>query len=364
MMHRKLLGLLAAVLLAAPAFAQQKPDAGPAAPAQDPGVLVVAVQPGSPAQKAGLARGDIILEANGTAVNDAADLRQTLAGRSAGDTVALKVRHGDAQKSLSVTVGTRDGRPWIGILPLAGRGDELAFGPGMGGYGMRGYGMMFPAEGALVEGVTPNSPAEKAGLKKGDLILSVDGTTVDARNPLADLVSSKKVGDTVTLSVAPWGQQASHDVKVTLVKNPDKDAAWLGLQYLAAPARFFGPEARTGALVVQVTADGPAAKAGVEARDVVTKIDGKDVTDPQQIVDAVAAHKPGDKLALTLLHRADGKTTEVTVTLGKSPNDAAKAWLGVSLRGFGPGVGPMGPNGFGPGMRGNPPGAGPSARTL
>jgi len=361
MMHRKLLGLFAAALLAAPLFAQQKPDAGPAVSAADAGVLVVAVQPASPAQKAGLARGDIILEANGTAVNDAADLRQALAGRSAGDTVTLKVRHGDAQKSLTVTVGTREGRPWIGILPLPGRGGELAFGRGPGDR----YGMMFPSEGALVEGVAPNSPAEKAGLKRGDLILSVDGTTVDERNALSDLVSSKKVGDTITLSVTPWGQQASHDVKVTLARNPDKDAAWLGLQYLAAPARFGGPGMGTGALVVQVTTDSPAAKAGIEARDLVTKIDGKEVAEPQQIVDAVAAHKPGDTIVLTLVRRSSGTTRDVTVTLGKSPNDAAKAWLGVSLRGFGPGFGPggMGPNGIGPGMRGLPP-SGPNARTL
>jgi len=362
MMHRKLLGLLAAALLAAPAFAQQEADAGAAAATRDPGVLIVAVQPGSPAEKAGLARGDIILEADGTAVNDAADLRQALAGRAAGDTVSFKVRHGDAQKSLSVTLGTRDGRPWIGILPLAGRGDELAFGPGA-----RGHGMMFPSEGALVESVAANSPAEKAGLKRGDLILSVDGTTVDERNPLADLVSSKKVGDTITLSVTPWGQQASHDVKVTLAKNPDKDVAWLGLQYLAAPARFGGPGAAAGVLVVQVAADGPAAKAGIEARDVVTKMDGKEVTDWQQVVDTLGAHKPGDKLALTLLRRTDGKTIDVTVTLGKSPNDAAKAWLGATLRVFAPGFAPgsMGPNGFRPGMRGgSAPGSGPNARTL
>lgn len=362
MMHRRLMGLLAAALLAAPAFAQQKPDAGPAVVTPDPGVLIVSVQPGSPAQKAGLARGDIILEANGTAVNDAVDLRQALAGRAAGDTVSFKVRHGDAEKSLSVTVGTRNGRPWIGILPLAGRGDELAL-----GRGMRGDRMMFPSEGALVEGVAANSPADRAGLKKGDLILSVDGTTVDERNPLADMVSSKKVGDTITLSVTPWGQRASHDVKVTLSKNPDKDGAWLGLQYLAAPARFVGSGAGTGALVVQVTADGPAAKAGVEARDIVTKIDGKEVTDWQQITDTLGAHKPGDKLTVTLLRRTDGKTVDVMVTLGQSPNDPAKAWLGATLRiaatGFAPGN--MGPNGPGPGMRGgNPPGSGPNARTL
>ncbi len=339
MAHRRLLGLLAAVLLAAPAFAQASTDAAPAA---DAGVLVVAVQPGSPAEKAGVQRGDIILEANGTAVSDTASLRQAVGGRSTGDTLTLKLRHGDAQKTVALTVGTRNGRPWIGILPLPDREDAFASGRG-------GYGMMFPMEGALVEGVAANSPAEKAGLKKGDLILAVDGTTVDERNALADLVASKKVGDTITLSVSSGGARDTRDVKVTLSKSPDKDTAWLGLQYLAAPARFGGPGMMGGALVVQVTADGPAAKAGIQVRDVLTKIDGKDITNPSQIVEAVGSRKPGDTLTLTLVHRPGGKSADVVVTLGKNPSDASKAWLGVSLResflGFipGPGAGPGGP---------------------
>ena len=49
-------------------------------------------------------------------------------------------------------------------------------------------------------------------------------------------------------------------------------------------------------------------------------------------------HKPGDTLAVTVYRRADGKQTDITVTLGQNPKDAAKAWLGMSMReGFGPG---------------------------
>jgi len=365
MMHRRhfssrtfLAGLLFAALTVTLGFAQAKAESKGAAaaptPAADAGVLVIAVQPGSPAEKAGIARGDIILEANGTTVNDAAELRKALAGRAAGDTLSVKLRHGDVGKTLTVTVGTQAGRPWIGILPLPGRGGlgmmgDEDFGYGMHGYrgdgpGMRGddgWGPMFPAEGALVEGVTAGGPAEKAGLKKGDLILSVDGTTVDPRNPLADLVTAKKVGDTVTLSVTSWGQESAHDVKVTLEKNPNKDAPFLGVQYMPAPPRFGGgmpgPGMMSGAIVVDVTADGPAAKAGIQPRDVVTKVDGAAVSAPQQVVDAVGKHKPGDTLSVTVFRRADGKQTDITVTLGQNPHDAAKAWLGVSLSGgFGP----------------------------
>jgi S1-C subfamily serine protease len=365
-------GVLFTALTGVLGFAQPKAETAAAAaassPAAEAGVLVIAVQPDSPAQKAGVARGDIILEANGTKVNDTAELRTALTGRKAGDTLSLKLRHGDVEKTLTVTVGTQEGRPWIGILPLPGRGPGVfGFGRGPGmmggedfGYGMRGYdgyGPMFPAEGALVENVTPGSPAEKAGVKRGDLIISVNGTTVDARNPLADQISAKKVGDMITLSLSSWGETAAHDVKVTLEKNPDKDAPFLGVQYMPAPQRFGGgpvpgergpgmpgPGMMAGAVVVDVTADGPASKAGIQTRDVITKVEGAAVTTPQQVVDAVAKHTPGDTLALTVLHRADGKQADLTVTLGQNPSDAAKAWLGVSMSSvFG-----------GPGMRGQP----------
>ncbi|MGA2642867.1 MAG: PDZ domain-containing protein [Spirochaetia bacterium] len=348
-------GLLFAALTVGLGFAQQKADSkGTAAvptPAADAGVLVVAVQPGSPAEKAGIARGDIILEANGTVVNDAAELRQAIAGRAAGDTLSVKLRHGDAMKTLTVTVGAKEGRPWIGVLPLRGRGPGM-MGSEDFGYGMRGFddhGPMFPAEGALVGSVTAGSPAEKAGLKKGDLILSVDGTTVDERNQLAALVSAKKVGDTITLSVASWGQETPHDVKVTLEKNPDKDAPFLGVQYMPAPPRFgggrMGPGTMSGALVLNVTAGGPAARAGIQPRDVVTKVDGTAVTAAPQVVDAVGKHKPGDTIAITVFRRTDGKQTDLTVTLAHNPKDAGKAWLGISMS-----------DGFGgsPGMPGEP----------
>ena len=375
-----LAGLLFAALTAAAGFAQPKAESkdAAAAPSTAPaasteataGVLVIAVQPGSPAEKAGVARGDIILEANGKPVNDALELRQAVVGHAAGDPLSLKLRHGDTQKSLALTIGTQNGRPWVGILPLPGRGPgALAFGDGPGmrgdndrefdGRGFEGHGMMFAAEGALVESVTAGSPAEKAGLKKGDLILSVDGTTVDARNALADLVSSKKVGDTVTLSVTSWGQETARDVKVTLDKNPAKDSPFLGVQYAAAPPRFGGGMPghgmMEGAFIVEVTADGPAAKAGIAAHDVIIKLDGVAVTSPRQVVDAVGAHKPGDTMVVTLFHRADGKQTEITVTLGQNPKDAAKAWLGMSMSdGFGPG-------GVGPGMMRGLPRVPPSA---
>ena len=110
---------------------------------------------------------------------------------------------------------------------------------------MRGDGM-FAAEGALIEGVTTGSPAEKAGLKQGDLILSVDGTTSGCAHQPRRPRRREEGRETRSRSPSPRGaRRTAHDVKVTLDKNPSKDAPFLGVQYLAAPPRFGGDRTAT-----------------------------------------------------------------------------------------------------------------------
>ena len=352
--------LAAAALLAVAAtlgFASPKKEApapsssNPAATAPlvaAPGVLVTAVQAGSPADKAGVARGDIILEADGKTVNTPPELAAAINAKKAGDTLSLKLRHGDNEKTATVTLGAEAGRAWLGIEAEGGR---FGFGrmPGYGRFGGNGFynngpggngpGLMLRASGAYISAVTAGSPAEKAGLAQGDVILSVDGTAIDAQHVLADLIAAKKVGDTVTLSVRSAAQAQPRDVQVTLGKNPDKDAPWLGLQYsLVGPGMGrmapglggggWGIQA-AGVVVAQVTAGSPAEKAGIKNLDVITNVDGAAVTDPQQVVDAVAKHKPGDTLPVTVTRA--GSSVDLSVVLGASPSDAAKAYMGVSM---------------------------------
>ncbi len=305
------------------------------------GVLVTGVQAGSPADKAGIARGDIILQADGKAVDTPAALAETIAAKKSGDTLALKLRHGDAEKNVAATLGTQMGRAWLGIEAEGGR---FGFGrmPGMGRLGDNrlgnGRGLVLPGPGAFVAAVTAGGPAEKAGIAKGDVIVSVDGTAVDAQHALGDLIAAKKVGDTVTLSVQT-GSQEARDVKVTLGRNPDKDAPWLGIQYTLVGPRigrmmpgFGGPGiVAAGVFVADVAAGSPADKAGIKVRDVITKVEGTAVTDPQQVVDIVAKHKPGDSLVVTVTHAADGSSADLSVALGANPSDASKAYMGVSM---------------------------------
>lgn len=81
------------------------------------GVLVASVAAGSPAAKAGIVRGDIILEVDGTAVNSVAELKTALSDKAADDQVTVTVRHGDDERELDVTLVEQNGRAYLGVVP-------------------------------------------------------------------------------------------------------------------------------------------------------------------------------------------------------------------------------------------------------
>lgn len=93
-------------------------------------------------------------------------------------------------------------RPWIGIA-------SVKVTPRVARY----YGLP-SAEGALVAGIEPYSPADDAGLRKGDVIEQVDGERIEDPSQIAGAVKKKKVNDTVTVSVNRYGRQFQVGVQV------------------------------------------------------------------------------------------------------------------------------------------------------
>ena len=74
------------------------------------------------------------------------------------------------------------------------------------------------ADGLAVSSVIADSPAEKAGLQRGDVITAVDGTQVSDMQALLNAINGKKVGDTITLSITRNGN--AQDVTATLEARP------------------------------------------------------------------------------------------------------------------------------------------------
>ncbi len=304
------------------------------------GVLVAAVEPGSPADRAGIARGDIILEAAGQPVDSPEQLKAAIDAKKAGDTIALKVRHGDAVRAMKVELADQDGRPVLGVLPVPSMGSRQ--GPGRGGepFEWRWQG----GQGARVATVAPASPAAQAGLSPNDVILSVDGKAVGGGDSLSELIAAYKPGDAVTLSVQSPGKEP-RDVRVTLGKKADTDAPSLGVEYTAGPRmpwdgipwgspREGGIGVRGGVLVTGVAEDGPAEKAGLKQNDLVTALDGVRVRSPQAVAEAVASRKPGSTVTLTVVRMPDTKDLAIEVTLGENPSDTGKGFLGITMSRF------------------------------
>ena len=318
---------------------------------QEEGILVARVVAGSPADKAGVQRSDILLEVDGEPVNDLADLRAVLGVHQSGDEVDLLVQRGDEQRTLTavLTEGSGGGA-YLGIQPgraVAGGLDE----PEMN--------KPFEAGAQIIE-VIESSPAEAAGLKAGDTILSVDGKTFSEDQELADMIAAHKPADTVTFEVV-GSDGETRQVSVRLGENPDQaGAAWLGIRYQMAMSRQMermipnmpnlpegdvpqpGDEApfgdgipfppgmmSSGALIQEVVKGSPAEKAGLEAGQFLQAVNDQTLQSPEDLSSAIADLKPGDTVTLKVFDPQSGETHDTEVTLGENPNKAGAAWLGI-----------------------------------
>ncbi len=92
--------------------------------------------------------------------------------------------------------------------------------------------------GAVVTNVVEKSPAERAGLRVGDIIMEVDGESLAPDGDLAERVLGYEAGDRIELTVLRRGRERSIEVK--LGRHPDKggETPWLGIEYRAMPSRL------------------------------------------------------------------------------------------------------------------------------
>jgi len=95
--------------------------------------------------------------------------------------------------------------------------------------------------GALIQWVEPDSPADEAGLREGDVITAVDGQAVDEDHPLDRRIRRYAPGDRVEITY--WREDREHTVRVRLGEHPDDEAvAYLGIRFVPLYIwRFEGP---------------------------------------------------------------------------------------------------------------------------
>lgn len=175
-------------------------------------------------------------------------------------------------------------------------------------------------EGALVASVTPGSPAAKAGIEPGDVVLQYNGHEIDRAGDLPTLVGTEKPGEKVSMQVWRGGKKVDLNATLAAAKDvaaaDEGDAAGPASGKLGLAVRPLTPEEKSnadlpsGVLVEQ--AAGPAARAGVQQGDVIVSVNGTPVKSVDQLRSIVSQQKK--HLAL-LVQRGDAKIF-IPVTLG------------------------------------------------
>jgi serine protease Do len=184
-------------------------------------------------------------------------------------------------------------------------------------------------KGALVGDVTANSPAEKAGLKSGDVVQEFNGTRIADSRHLKLQVARTKPGDTVPVKVLRDGSTKTLNVKVRQLpgteelassdRSPGSDEGTLNGVAVAdidgrARQELNLPASLKGAVVTEVAPDSAAAQAGLRPGDVIQEINRKQVTNAEQAVQMT--QNTDDKRSLLRVWR-DGGSRFVVVDEAK-----------------------------------------------
>jgi serine protease Do len=168
--------------------------------------------------------------------------------------------------------------------------------------------------GALVSDVTKDSPADKAGLKSGDIILEFDGKQILEMNYLPRLVAATPVGKKVKLKLLRNGKPKTVTVIIEQLKEGEGSAQPGAEQdRIGMTVRELNPELAAqigiketkGVVVMAVKPGGLAEEAGIVNGDVIKEINGARINTVADFTKAVSAQKKGGVMRL-LLRRGDG----------------------------------------------------------
>lgn len=169
--------------------------------------------------------------------------------------------------------------------------------------------------GVFIADVVKGDPADKAGIRSGDIILAIGGKPVASSRELTAMVAGIGVGETVAVKVLRDGKNKTFDV--TIGKRPEKLAAAgqpqeegeLGFttsEVTPELAQRLGIPAGVGVVVTGIDPNGRGAEAGLRAGDLILEINRHRVKTPGQVEEMVAAVEKGKTLSFLIKRKNAG----------------------------------------------------------
>ena len=197
--------------------------------------------------------------------------------------------------------------------------------------------------GVLVTKVAKGEAAEKAGIKKYDVIRYFNDEIMRRPDDLVEIVRDHKAGTQAKIKLVRDGKEKEFTVTLGELKVKDfsfdwkdKDGkkyqfisggAFLGV-HLQDPdkdlAEYFGVKADEGVLILKVLTDTPAEKAGLKAGDVIVKFNDKNISDASDVTKLLADMEKGDKADIQVIRHKNKQTLKVEL-------EARKGFEGIKI---------------------------------
>lgn len=234
---------------------------------EDEGVMINQVIDDSPAAKAGLEDGDVILEFNGKTIDDYADLTKAVRATAPGDMVDLRILHDGKRQTKQVEMGEAEGGEFLVD------GDKRVF-------------------------INPE--------------LGEGGAWMDDDGQRKVIIMSDGDDDDV------WFGDDDEEHLKHFGFNADRGFMGVDLDDLNEQlGEYFGVDDGKGALVTSVREDSPAAKAGLKAGDVIINLGDEDIADAGDVHKVMADTEPEQEIEVQIVRKGRQKTLKIT--LGELP---------------------------------------------
>jgi serine protease Do len=186
-------------------------------------------------------------------------------------------------------------------------------------------------KGALISQVQPDSPAAKAELRNGDVVLALNGNAIEQMRELPRLVADAPIGETAKLDILRDGERATVEVKIEQLAEEEQVAANDGdgaepsgdqAETLGLTVARITPDLReryglsqevSGVVIVDVAEDGPAVEQDLRRGDVIVAVGRDNVTSPAEVEELAKEARKSDRGAVLLLINRGGSDRYVAL---------------------------------------------------
>jgi len=178
-------------------------------------------------------------------------------------------------------------------------------------------------QGALIADVVKGGPAEKASLRKNDLVIAYRGKTVVDSTMLRNEVAATTAGEDVTVTIIRNGKKQDIHVKVGNMDASTKILAGnirerLGIEVRAAApqdVRKYNLDSNQGVVITWINSKGSLGKAGFEVQDIILGIENQPIDNLQTFIELASSMKPNQKITILALDHRSGNVGSIQVTV-------------------------------------------------